>query len=74
MPKIPNHNYSVSELEEQKLWACTYRYEEDNKEGRYADTWHVSAKSMGEALKIVCDYCENTADFTFYQITNINLV
>jgi len=76
MPKIPDHDYSVPELEEQKLYAVTYRYEVDG--DWFADTWNITGyRNIGEALETVDKFCEgnlNSGNWSAYDISNINCV
>ena len=78
MSRIPEPDWTVSELEQKKMWAVTYIYEEHGQPGRFVDTWHITAKDMGEALHIANEWCaENVdvlGDWDFYEITNINLI
>lgn len=76
MPRIPDHDYSVSQLEEKKLYAVTYRYQVNGI--WYADTWNISeCKNLGEALERVDKFCDgnlNARHFDAYEITNINII
>jgi len=76
MPRIPERDYTVSALEERKLYAVTYVYETD--EGWFADTWNVTSENnLGAALSVVNQFCSANVDngnWVSYDITNINLV
>ena len=76
MPKIPKHDYSVSELEEQKLYAVTYAYEVDG--DWFADTWNITGRNnIGQALEDVDKWCNKNLDagnWTAYEIISINTI
>ena len=59
MPKIPERNYSVSELMEEKLYVVTYKYHSDC---WYADTWSIRGTNMGEALDKVSEWFDSKID------------
>ena len=76
MPKIPDHDYSVSQLEEQKLYAVTYTYEVDGE--WFADTWNITERNnIGAALEAVDAFCSanvENGNWISYEITNINII
>lgn len=76
MPKIPKHDYSVPELEEQKLYAVTYAYEVDG--DWFADTWNITERNnIGQALEDVDRWCDGNLDagnWTAYEIISINTI
>ena len=81
MPMIPKHDYSVSELDEQKLYAITYCYMPSmgaQADEWCADTWNISGcTSIGEALDKVnlwCEGCMESGSWSAYEITNINII
>ena len=63
MAQIPDHDYTVSELEEQKTYACTYVFMRRNESGKFVGTKHINAKNMGEALVEIDSYCANNVDY-----------
>lgn len=75
MPKIPEHDYSVSELDEKKLYAVTYAYEINGE--WFADTWNIAGTNLGQALNDVDAFCDGnleSGNWTAYEITNINVI
>lgn len=74
--RIPAHDYSVSELEEKKLYAVTYQYE--TKDGWFADTWNITERnnivSAIEAVDKFCDGCLESGHWIAYEITNVNVI
>lgn len=76
MPRIPQPDYGVPEMESPKLYAVTYTYEVDG--CWFADTWNISGeKSIADALQRVDDFCSGSLEagnWTAYEITNINII
>ena len=75
MPKIPDHDYNVSELDEKKLFSVVYQYEIDGV--WFADTWNVTEQYMSQALEKVDAFCDGnleSGNWSAYEITNINLI
>lgn len=74
--KIPDHDYSVSMLEEPRLYSVVFTYEVKGE--WYADTWNITErKNIGEALDAVNMFCEGNLDcgnWDAYEITNVNLI
>ena len=74
MPKIPEHDYTVSELDEKKLYAVSYKYQVKGE--WFADTWNITERiCIGNALKAVDEFCSGNVDsrnWDAYEITNIN--
>ena len=77
MPMIPKHDYSVSELEERKLYAVTYQYQRDSGEW-FADTWNITERNnIAAALEAVDTFCNEyleSGNWIAYEITNINVI
>ena len=76
MPKLPTHDYTVSALEEEKLYAVTYVYETG--EGWFGDTWNIKAKNIGDALTRVDDWLAravNVGDhYVAYEIISVTVI
>ncbi len=60
MPKLPKHDYSVSELMEEKLYVITYKYH--SVDGWFADTWSIRETNMGYALDRVSEWFDSKID------------
>ena len=57
MPRIPERNFNVSELEEKKIYVVTYKYHTND--GWFVDTWHIESTNMGTALSDADYWCES---------------
>lgn len=77
MARIPVRNENVSPLEDEKLWNITYVFEECGRCGKQAETWHIRARSIGEALSEADEWCASQIDsgeWVQYEIVSINVI
>ena len=76
MPRLPKHDYSMSALEEPKLYAVTYVYETED--GWFGDTWNISGqKNIGGALEQVDNWLRNSVDqgnYVSYEIVSVTVI
>lgn len=75
--RIPKPDYTVSALEADKLWAVTYVFVQPNDESKYADTWHLRAKGIEQAMCEVDEWCASQIDsgeWVQYEIVSIQVI
>ena len=76
MAHIPDHDYSVPQAEELKLYGVTYQYQLKSGD-KFADTWHIKARSIFEALRTAENFCTGTLEsgnWDAFEITSANVI
>ena len=77
MARIPEHDYTVSELDEVKLYSVVYHYQLKSGEW-FADTWNITGcTTITEAIQRVDDFCNGCLEkgnWDAYEITNANVI
>ena len=78
MAQIPKRDLTVSAMEERKMYACTYTFHLRGDKAEFVDTWHVTARSIGEAQGYVDSFCSYNVDISHewddYEVTAIILI
>ena len=76
MARIPDHDYSVSALDEIKLYSVVYTFQLPSGEW-CADTWNLTARTITEAIATVDTVCDEKLEaklWDAYEITNANVI